>query len=215
MKKTRAFWGSKQKKISKPSRLWNQSNEGGDSRMEGQMGRIGKTVLMICMGGLAMACMPDATPEEMNQMCQNLVELRGEVELVTVSDAVSSVKEDFAEKEANLKTRQQKAIEGITVRKTEALTQAADDEDKKKLEEEFAGQVVASNEKYEAEIKGLEPRLAEEEKEATTQANASRAKWDGLVDECVATSQKEGVKQKTAQCRIAAKSSDEYWNSCR
>ncbi|MCP4675737.1 MAG: hypothetical protein GY854_09575 [Deltaproteobacteria bacterium] len=170
---------------------------------------------VIVVGFCAVACLPDATQEEMEQMCGKLVELRGEVEVVTVTDAVTVVKKEYQKKHLELTEKKAAELKDLGQRREEALAKAADDEEKAKIEKEMTAEKEAIIARYLPQIEELNPQRETAVKDVSKKAQQSKAEWDEAMGECIATSQKEGVKQKVAQCRTDAKNLDQYWNSCR
>ncbi len=186
--------------------------------MRHKEGKMKKTALVfgvVLVGFCAAACLPDATQEEMEQMCGKLIDLRGEVDVVTVTDAVTVVKKEFQKQHLELQEQQASELKDLGQEREEALAKAANDEEKEKIEKEMAAEKEAIIAKYKPQIEQLNPRRDTAIKEVTKEAQQTRAEWEQAVGECVATSQNEGVKQKTAKCRLNAGSLDEYWNSCR
>ncbi len=170
---------------------------------------------VILVGLCAVACLPDATQQEMEQMCGKLIDLRGEVEIVTVTDAVTVVKKEYQKRHQELAGKQAGELETLGQENEEALAKAANDEEKAKIEKEMTAAKEAIIARYKPQIEQLKPQRDTAVKEVAQKAEQSKAKWEEAIAECVATSKKEGVMQKVAQCRVNAQSLDQYWNACR
>lgn len=187
-------------------------------------------------GALCTSCTPDATEQELKAMCENLVELRGEVKLIKLDEAIAEVEEDFAQREKNNKRAAEMEKEDWDVELEAKLKEmraamdagASEDEDEDEEEEEKPTEedIQALKEKYEAKKVETDKRYAERAKEfgpdkelglkaVREKAEKAKAVFDKAVDECLAEAKQEAVTQPVAQCRAKATSRDEYWNKCR
>ncbi|MCP4606160.1 MAG: hypothetical protein GY847_37545 [Proteobacteria bacterium] len=179
------------------------------------MKKTALVILGVLIGICTTSCLPDATDEEIKQMCGKLVELRGEVDVVTVTDAVTVVKKEYTQKQQELEKKQAEALKYWEQENEETLSKASTDAEKKKIEEEIAKGKEEIITKYKVKLENLNPLQNTEIKKVTVSAQRSQADWEEAVGKCVTSSKAEGVKQSIAQCRIAAMSVDKYWNACR
>ncbi len=204
------------------------------------------TVLLVFLWGVvATSCVPQATDEELNQMCENLVKLRGKIELKPADALVTKIETDFADKKKRLGERQERDLKnwddelaaklkeleekeakakeedkGKKKKKKKGKKDEAEEEEdfaaqKKKLEEDYASRKEATKKKYAEELKKIGPEKDKAVADAKKKAGEAVGKKKEAVDKCVADAKKEGVFQEVAQCRIKATSTDQYWNVCR
>lgn len=172
-------------------------------------------IVGIALGWLAIACEPRATEEETKEMCSKLVELRGEVEVVTVKDAITVLDESYAQKEKEILAQKQTALTNLDGELTEALGEVKKDDEKTKVENEFAARRETLNAAYAAKLDELKPEREAEADKITQRAELSRAEWEKAVDACLSDPLIKGTTQRVANCRLQSASLDEFWNSCR
>ncbi|MCP4603832.1 MAG: hypothetical protein GY847_25490 [Proteobacteria bacterium] len=168
--------------------------------------------LVVCFMS---SCLPEATEEETNQMCDRLIELRGVIDIVTISDAITVVEKDYKEKSEQVLEHQKSTIEGLEIERDESLTNAKNDDQKKQINEDFEKNKQAVIKKYTLRLNALEPTKQTSIEKAKDKAAASNAEQEQAVQTCAKQSKAEGTSQKKAKCRIEATSLDQYWNACR
>jgi hypothetical protein len=169
------------------------------------------TIIVFAASG----CIPDATDAEIQEMCEKLTELRGEVQLVTVSEAITVVEKEYAQKKAKLEKRRDASLNAAEAAHQEELGEADSPEAKAKLAKKHEERKKEIDERFEQQVAELTPGLKEAKKEASADASRKQGEWQEHVDKCIDESKQQGVKQPVAQCRIKAKSTDTYWNRCR
>ncbi len=179
------------------------------------MRKLGSVMVFFIIGVFMISCLPKATDEESKQMCENLVKLRGEIEMVTVKDAVNVVQKDFTSQKADLEKRKTRELEVLDEELNARLGEVKDDKEKEPIKEEYTKHKQEVETRYAGKIEGLAPAKAKAEQDAKEKAQAAAQQAAEAVETCVAESQKDGVTQKVAQCRISASNTDEYWNVCR
>jgi len=176
------------------------------------------TLLGLLIGGFALVggCAPAATDAELTQMCENLVQLRGEVDNTSAEERTAKVEEEFGKREKLHHEQQEAALKGADASLKGKLEQAGDDEEAKAKVEAEHKEMRAS---LEQEGAGLLAKLEAEKEEALAAAKKKAADAAAeLADEvkkCKDEAAAEGVTQTMAQCRIKAESTDAYWNQCR
>jgi len=172
--------------------------------------------LLISGGVFVIACAPQATDAELNGMCENLVKLRGEVDVRTVEERTAKVEEDFAKRLKLHKEQQAAAVKGAEADMQSKLKEAGDDEEAKeritKEGAERSGALAKEGADLEAKIAADKTAALGEAKE---KAAASQQAFADAVAECVKGAKAEGTSQAVAQCRGKAESTDAYWNQCR
>jgi len=179
------------------------------------MKRVSTVILLVFVGSIVVSCLPKASEEECRQMCENLVNLRGENNLVTVSDAISVVEKDYVMKEQSLKERMEQEITAWDNEMNDKITGVEKETDKAEIKKEYKKKKAEVKKRYKPQIEKLGPSKKEAINEAKEKAAASENEVKIAVDQCAEKAVKEGTTQKVAQCRINATTSDKYWNGCR
>jgi hypothetical protein len=172
-------------------------------------------VVSVLMGIWVMSCVTPATDEEIESMCNNLVELRGEISNPAVETMVSDIQVRFDKETSQLeanRTREQKMLNEDLQAKLDATD---NEEEKAKLKEEYASKIQEVASKHEPGIAAMTAKKQEAVEEAKKQADQNRAAWNEAVTQCTTQAKNEGVSQEVARCRIQADSTDKYWNACR
>ncbi|MCP4674974.1 MAG: hypothetical protein GY854_05605 [Deltaproteobacteria bacterium] len=163
----------------------------------------------------AVSCMPAATDAELEQMCDNLVRLRGEVDMSTVKERVAKVEESYSREEKRLKDWLKRDIQAWDKELDVSLQELKTDEEKEKLKAEYAAKKEVTRKKHQPGIEAIGPKKEAAIKEAKKKFEESQAEFKKAATKCVEDARKEGVSQKAAQCRIKATSKDQYWNLCK
>jgi hypothetical protein len=159
--------------------------------------------------------MTQATESELKGMCENLIELRGEIDLSEESVLVANVEEDFKKERKRLLDWKARDLKGWDDELAAELKNIEDDEEKKKLTEEYAKKKEITASRHDPGIDALDGKKTAAIEAAKKKVVENKAAFEKAVAECVTEAQKEGISQKMAQCRIKADSADKYWNSCR
>jgi hypothetical protein len=179
------------------------------------MNRRIRGVLFYAAALQLVSCAPAATDEELNQMCARLVELRGEIDATPLAERVGEVEKEFVREEKRLKDWMARDLKSWDDELATKLGELEDEEEKKKLTEEYAKQKEITRGKHQPGIDALEPKKKEAIEAIKKKVAASEQEVAAAVAECVGQAKKEGVSQKLAQCRIKAADKDAYWNKCR
>ncbi len=172
-------------------------------------------VLSAVLGIFAVSCVTQATDEEISSMCDNLVQLRGEVSNPSAETVISDIEVRFDKQTKQLeenRMREQKALNDELKAKLDA---AEDDAEKEKLKAEYDTKLKEMSAKHEPAIAAMAAQKQDAVNAAKQQAEENRAVWNEAVNQCVTQAKKEGVSQKVARCRIHADTTDKYWNACR
>ena len=173
------------------------------------------TVTVSIMTLLAVGCVPNATDAELNQMCEILVELRGEVDRSSEKELIAAVEERFKKEAIRLKDWKARDLKGWDDELAAKLKEVEKEEEKTALTEEYAKKKETTASKHDPGIAALGGKKKEAIAEAKKAAVENQKAWDQAVAECTDAAKKEGVSQAVAQCRIKADSTDKYWNACR
>ena len=168
----------------------------------------------IFMGLSLVSCFPAASEQECEKMCENLLILRADLDRSTAKELVDEVVEDFKKEEKRLRDWMERDLKGWDEELEAKLAEAKSDDEKKKLKAEYEKKKEITKGKHMPGIEELLPKKKQKIQEATAKAKENQDEWDAALSKCKSEAIKEGVTQKVAQCRIAAKSTDEYWNIC-
>ncbi len=177
--------------------------------------KSGSLALFVLAGIFATACVTSATDEEIGKMCDNLVKLRGDVDASSVAEKSAEVKERYQREEKRLKDWKARDLKAWDEELEAKLKATEDEEEQAKLKEEYGKKKAITESKHDPGIAELPKKLEAALAKAKAEVDENQKAWKAAVDECAAKAKKEGVSQKVAQCRIAAESTDKYWNSCR
>jgi hypothetical protein len=171
----------------------------------------------------AAGCGSSATDEELTQMCSNLVKVRGEVSVPDEAKLLADIEADFQKKEAEMLAWKKRDMDSWDDELKEKIAALTDKDDKTDSDTQTPAQLKAEYaKKKEIGARQFDDDLAKLpilKKEALANARQNVADKQMKVNDCIKTciddAKKEGVSQKLAQCRIAAKDKDTYWNKCR
>lgn len=161
------------------------------------------------------ACMPAATDDELNQMCDNLVKLRGEISKASEKELIAAEEERFKKEEIRLKEWKARDLKGWDEELEAKLAEAKKDDEKEALKAEYAKKKAITASKHDPDINALDGKKKEAIEAAKKKAKENEADWEAAVQECIDKAKAQGITQKVAQCRITADSVDHYWNRCR
>ncbi len=167
------------------------------------------------VGTVVVSCVPTATDGEIDRMCENLVGLRSDGPLPIEKDLLARVEEDFKAREKKLVDWRAKDLKGWDDELAAKLEKAENDEEKARLNEEYAKKKVVTSRQFDPDFQALGPSKEAAVKEAKKKVADEKAARDEEVKKCVAQAANEGISQQVAQCRIKADSTDAYWNQCR
>ncbi len=179
------------------------------------MKQLVRTTAMVCVCFFVVSCVTKATEDECKQMCDNLVRLRGQIDMSTVAERTAKVEESFKREEKRLKDWMERDLAAWDEELKAKLAAQEKDDEKKKLTEEYEKKKEVTRQKHLPGLKELGPKKEAALKEAQKKAAESKTEFDKAVEECKAEAIKEGVPQSAAQCRTKATSTDQYWNVCR
>ncbi len=169
----------------------------------------------VCICLFVVSCVTKATEDECKQMCENLIGLRGQIDMSTVAERTAKVEESFKREEKRLKDWLKRDLDAWDEELKAKLAELKKDDEKKKLTEEYEKKKEVTRQKHLPGLKELGPKKETAINEAQKKAAESKAEFDKAVEECRDDAVKEGVPQSAVQCRIKATSTDQYWNVCR
>ena len=163
----------------------------------------------------AVGCIPKATDDELKQMCESLVKLRGEIDLSSEKELIAAEEERFRKEAIRLKEWKARDMKGWDDELAAKLAEVEKEEEKEALKAEYEKKKQITVSKHDPGIAALDGKKKQAIEAAKKEAVENQAAYDGAVRDCSDQAKKEGVSQKVAQCRITATSVDQYWNVCR
>jgi hypothetical protein len=198
------------------------------------MNKLAVIVSLFTAGALIASCTPEATEQELNSMCGNLVNLRGEVELLVLEEANAEVEKVFAKRaaakkraaelenedwDAELEMRLKELKKKMEAEEPELDAEGEEipkptEEDVQALKDKYAAKKVETIARYEEFAKSLPEEKQLALADTVQKVEQSKVDFKKAVDECLDMAKKNPVTQKLAQCRIKAKSKDEFFNRC-
>jgi exonuclease VII large subunit len=166
------------------------------------------------------SCITKATEDEIKKACKNLLELRGEYEVVSIEDAVADIEERYAAKQKEVQDQKVAALQAVDAELAEKLANIDEKDNegaaeaKKKLLEEIDKKKSDTNHNFDQTSERLNNDKLNDLAEAKNQAAESADEVKTVIDECVSKSLADGMSQKMARCRSGAPTIDKYWNGC-
>jgi hypothetical protein len=167
------------------------------------------------MALFAVGCIPNATDDELKQMCENLVKLRGDIDNSSEAQLIAAEEERFKKEAIRLEDWKARDLKGWDDELQAKLAGVEKEEEKEALQAEYAKKKAITASKHDPGIAALDGKKKQAIEAAKKKAVENQAAWDGAVRDCTEKARQEGVSQKMAQCRITASSVDQYWNACR
>lgn len=172
-------------------------------------------VVTVWMGVLMVSCVTKATDDEISTMCDNLVQLRGEISNPSAETLISDIEVRFDKETKALEERRMQEQAALNEELQAKLEAAESEEEKTQIKEEYAAKLQAVSAKHEPGIAAMNAKKKEAVAEAKQQAEENKAAWNEAVEECTSQAKQEAVSQKVARCRAQAETTDKYWNGCR
>jgi hypothetical protein len=163
----------------------------------------------------AAGCVPSATDDELKQMCENLVKLRGDIDDSSEKALIAAEEERFKKEAIRLKDWKARDLKGWDDELAAKLAEVEKEEDKEALKAEYEKKKAVTASKHDPGIAALDGKKKQAIEDAKKKFIENQAARDGAIRDCVDTAKTEGINQKVAKCRIGATSTDQYWNACR
>jgi hypothetical protein len=163
---------------------------------------------------LPAGCVEKPTDQELDQMCRHLEELRGEVNMKPIDEVVGELEKDFTARLEKLQTEADAALKSVDAELEAKLKEAKTDEEKAKLNEEYAPKKDQAAKDTDAAMQGLADERKDAIAKAKAEAEADKAKLEENVKKCKTDRISSDISRETARCRTGAKTVDEFWNKC-
>jgi hypothetical protein len=171
-------------------------------------------VFAAACAALAGGCMDRPTDQDLDQMCRHLEELRGEVDTTPVDQIVGDLDKQFTARLEKLQSEADTALKAVDADLDAKLKEAKTDDEKAKLNEEYAPKKDQAAKNIDTEMQALATERKDAVAKAKSEAEAGKAKLEENVKKCKTDKISSDVSKETAQCRIKAKSVDDFWNKC-
>ena len=175
----------------------------------------GFAIVCASLGVLLVSCVTPATDDEIESMCNNLVQLRGEIPNPNLETIVSNITVRFDQEKKRLEESNKRRQEALKAEIRDKLNAAKKEKEKTEIKREYEAKLHEMASKHQPKVAAMNDRKSGAVAGAKKKAEVARSEWDYAVNECVAQAKKEGVGQEVARCRIQAKTTDKYWNGCR
>jgi len=176
--------------------------------------RLIVVIFAAACASLAAGCVEKPTEQELDQMCRHLEELRGEVDTTPIDQIVGDLEKQFNARLEKLQTETDVALKAVDAELAEKLKTAATDDDKEKLNAEYAPKKDQAAKDTDAAMQALSTERKDAIAKAKSEAEAGKAKLEENVKKCKSDKISSDVSRETAKCRIEAKTVDDFWNKC-
>ncbi len=184
------------------------------------MSRFATSLVLALVVCSFISCITKATEDELKKACINLLELRGEYEVVSIDDAVADIEERYAAKQKEVQDQKVAALQLVDAELAEKRANIdekdneAAAEAKKKFVEEMEKKKSDTNKHFDQTSERLNNDKLNDLTETKKKAAESADEVKTVVDECVSKSLADAQSQKMARCRSGAQTIDKYWNGC-
>jgi len=184
------------------------------------MSKLATSIGLALAACFFISCITKATEDEVKKACRNLLELRGEYEVVSVDNALADIEERYSAKQSGVQDQKNAALQLLNAELTEKLAEIdekdseAAAEEKKKLVDEGDKNKMETNQNFDQMQEQLKTDKITDIEEAKGKAAESADEVRIVVDACVSKSLADGMSQKMALCRGKAQTIDKYWNGC-
>jgi phage host-nuclease inhibitor protein Gam len=176
--------------------------------------RFAVLVIAIASTAAAAGCVEPPTEQELDQMCRHLEVLRGEVSTTPLDQTIGDLETQFTARLEKLQGEADAALKAVDAELEAKLKETKTDDEKAKLNEEYAPKKDAAAKNIDAEMQALANERKGAIAKATADAEAAAKKLEENVKKCKTDRISADVSQETAQCRLKAKTVDDFWNKC-
>jgi chemotaxis protein histidine kinase CheA len=171
--------------------------------------------ISVALGALlAAGCIERPTDQELDEMCRHLEQLRGEVDTTPIDEKIGELEKDFTARLEKLQGETDAALKAVDAELEEKLKAATTDEEKEKLNAEYAPKKDDAAKNTDAAMQALATERKDAIAKARADAEAGKAKLEENVKKCKTDKISSDISKETAKCRIDAKSVDDFWNKC-
>jgi hypothetical protein len=163
----------------------------------------------------AVACAEPPTEQELDDMCRNLEKVRGEIDTTPVIEIAGKIEKDFTERLDALQKESDAALKAVDDELQAKISTAKTDDEKEKLNEEYAPKKDEAAKKFDSAMQALSVERTDAMKKAGEKAEKDQKALEENIKKCKADKKTADVSKVTAQCRIKAKTIDEFWKTCK
>ncbi len=173
-------------------------------------------LVLFALASLAFAgCAEPPTDQDLDDMCRHLETLRGEIDTTPVIDIAAKIEKDIAARLETLQKESDAALKAVDDELQAKLAAATTDDEKEKLNEEYAPKKDEAAKKFDAQMQALSVERTESIKKAGEKAERDQKQLEENIKKCKADKKSSDISKTTALCRIKAKTVDEFWNTCK
>jgi len=169
---------------------------------------LGLGAWMIC------GCIADATPEDIQKMCENFAHLNGADQMPSKEALIADVDAMFDQLQKDAKATRDA---NVTLLEKDLLAQIAaskDEAQKASMQTLLEARKKQLEEQMQLELASFAPRRAEETAKIDEKIKTAKAEFDAEIKKCVEKANTEKITQELAQCRSSAKTLDKYNQVC-
>ncbi len=178
--------------------------------------QLGLAVLVVTQG---MGCASKATDDQLETMCDHLLEISGDKRGTKEEDEVTRIEEEYAVKEKNLKDEMARDLKGmddvLTQKRSDVEAGEGSAEEKeatlKAAEENIAKQKKDITDQFERLIKVLGPQKKYAIRDAKKYVKKRQTKAQEAQKRCVEDVKKREITVEKYECRMKAETRDEYF----
>ena len=163
---------------------------------------------------LACGCMPEATPEDIQKMCENFAHLNGSDKVPSKEAMVADVDAMFGQLEKDVKATRDEQIKLWEADLQVQLAAAKDDEQKASLQSLLEERKKQAEEKMQLDLASFAPRRVEEMAKVDGTIKTAKEEHRAAIQKCIDKASAEKITQELALCRIGAKTLDMYNQVC-
>lgn len=182
------------------------------------MTRLTTILTGVFLAASLSGCLPKATDQEIEQMCENLVKLRGGADLTPLEERIARIDKELEARKGDIEKRYETEAEALARNLEGRLAELGEDateEEQAAIEESDAERKAEAARNRDEALEHLGSDREQRVAEAGKRLEQGRSKAAAGIRECADEARAVGVTQKLAQCRIEATSTDQYWNLCR
>ena len=176
-----------------------------------------KMITAAVLGVLAWAacgCMAEATPADIQKMCENFAHLNGADQMPSKEALVADVDAMFDQLMKDVKATRDAQIKLWENDLQAQLAASKDEAQKASLQSLMAERKKQAEEKMQLDLSSFEPRRAEEMAKIDEQIKTAKAEFDAAIKKCVEKANAEKITQELALCRSGAETLDKYNQVC-
>jgi len=168
--------------------------------------------MLAALGSLsAISCAEPPTEQELDDMCRNLEKVRGEIDTTPVIEIAGKIEKEFTDRLDALQKESDTALKAVDDELQTKLAAATTDDEKAKLNEEYAPKKDEAAKKFDDAMQALSIERTDAMKKAGEKAEKDQKALEENIKKCKTDKKTADTSKPVAQCRIKAKTVDEFW----